>query len=307
MMSRGVVGTNNKKEYLPMADKPYPWTCGNCAQKKVEPVIGDYATQFKHDGKLYDIVLSQVEIPTCQNCGTVQTGIEIGDKVTKALREQVGILSPEEIKQQRNSLGLSQGQLGECIGAAKESISRWETGALIQSVSTDRLLRMFFKHPADTVWKNNWLEKSSGHSESKPSEGFKAWSMTASRAFASPEKPANFFHELLESVERKLLSRLMVEDSLIPMVESRLKEDDFQNALLRYTYHSMLSIYHKSGKIVPRKLADALAVRTSELPAEPGEIVIFLVDTATPNTKIEELVDLMSRRSQIRRELSESF
>ena len=137
-----------------MADKPYPWTCGNCTQKKVQPVIGDYATQFKHDGKLYDIVLSQVEIPTCQNCGTVQTGIEFGDKVTKALREIVDLLAPNEIKQQRTALNLNQEQLGDCIGAAKESISRWETGALIQSVSTDKLLRMFFKHPDDPVWKN---------------------------------------------------------------------------------------------------------------------------------------------------------
>lgn len=290
-----------------MADKPYPWTCGNCAEKRVHPVVQDYSTQFKHDGKLYDLLIRNLAIPTCENCGERLFGIEHGDKVTQALREKVGLLSSEDIKQKRAGLGLSQEQLGECIGAAKESISRWETGALIQSVSTDRSLRMFFKHPTDPVWNNRWLDKTSVHLESIPSEALKARNMTASRAFASSDRPASFFHELLESVERRLLSRLMVEDSLIPMVESRLHEDDFQNALLRYIYASMLSIYHTSGKIAPRKLADALAARSSELPAEPSDIVMFLVDTATPNTKIEELVDLMSRRSQVRRELSESF
>lgn len=99
----------------------------------------------------------------------------------------------------------------------------------------------------------------------------------------------------------------MAEPSLIPMVQSRLKEDDFQNPLLRYTYLSMLSIYHTTGKIAPRKLADALADRTSDLQVEADDFVIFLVDIATPNTKVDELVDLISRRSRVRRELSESF
>jgi len=290
-----------------MADKPYPWTCGNCAQKTVEPVIGDYATQFKHDGKLYDIVLSQVEIPTCQNCGTVQTGIDLGDKVTKALREKVGLLTPIEIKQQRTALNLNQEQLGECIGAAKESISRWETGALIQSISTDRLLRMFFKHPGDPIWNNKWLKPSEQPVAPKPEEALNAWVATASRAFVTANKSSGIFQEISESVERRLLSRLMVEDSLFPTVESRLQEEDFQNALMRFTYHSMRTVFHETGRIVPRKLAQTLAAQVSDLPAAPEEIVIFLVDTAVPKTEFNELLELMSRRSQIRRELSESF
>ena len=290
-----------------MADKPYPWTCGNCAQKTVQPVIGDYATQFKHDGKLYDIVLSQVEIPTCQNCGTVQTGIDLGDKVTKALREKVGLLTPIEIKQQRTALNLNQEQLGECIGAAKESISRWETGALIQSISTDRLLRMFFKHPGDPIWNNKWLKPSEQPVAPKPEEALNAWVATASRAFVTANKSSGIFQEISESVERRLLSRLMVEDSLFPTVESRLQEEDFQNALMRFTYHSMRTVFHETGRIVPRKLAQTLAAQVSDLPAAPEEIVIFLVDTAVPKTEFNELLELMSRRSQIRRELSESF
>lgn len=70
-----------------MADKPFPLTCGNCAKKKVEPVIGDYTTQMLRDGKLYDVFLSQVEIPTCQNCGTVHTGIDLAEKVARAMEK----------------------------------------------------------------------------------------------------------------------------------------------------------------------------------------------------------------------------
>lgn len=290
-----------------MSDKPYPWTCGKCAQKRVEPVVGDYSVDFKHDGKLHNIVLSQIEIPTCQNCGNVQTGIEIGGKVTKALREKVGLLFSEQIKQQRTALSLSQEQLGECIGAAKESISRWETGALIQSVSTDKLLRMFFKHPTDPVWKNRWTSVESISAASDLPAVATTWKATLGQAYATTFVPTDYFHELRDSIERLLLSRLMVEESKLPEVESRISEEDFQDTVLRRAYSSMKSAYHESRKIVPRRFTELLALQISELPIEPRDVVIFLVDTATPNTNIDELVTLMSRRSQIRRELNESF
>jgi putative zinc finger/helix-turn-helix YgiT family protein len=159
-MSRGADGTKNKKGNQVMADKPYPWTCGQCAQRTIEPVVKDYQIAFKHDGKLHQITLPQVEVPTCGNCGTEQTDIQISRQVTSELRRKIGLMFPDEIRQQRTALGLNQEQLGECIGAAKESISRWETGALIQSVSTDKLLRMFFKHPSDPTWNNKWLKPS---------------------------------------------------------------------------------------------------------------------------------------------------
>ncbi len=290
-----------------MADKPYPWTCGNCAQKRVQPIVQDYQTQFKHDGKLHDLLIRDVAIPTCENCGEKNFGIEQSDRVTQALREKVGLLASEDIRQQRTSLGLNQEQLGECIGAAKESISRWETGALIQSVSTDRLLRMFFKHPGDPIWNNKWFKSSKQTVAPKSEEAIHAWVATASHAYATADKSSGLLQEIMESVERRLLSRLMVEDSLLPTVEARLKEEDFQNALMRFTYHSMRSVFHETGRIVPRRLAQTLAAQASDLPAAPDEIVIFLVDTAVPNTEFNELLELMTRRSQIRRELSESF
>ena len=126
-------------------------------------------------------------------------------------------------------------------------------------------------------------------------------------AYTTADKSSGLFQEIMESVERRLLSRLMVEDSLFPIVEARLKEEDFQNALMRFTYHSMRSVFQETGRIVPRRLAQTLAAQASDLPADPDEIVIFLVDTAVPNTEFNELLELMSRRSQIRRELSESF
>ena len=290
-----------------MPDKPYPWTCGNCAQKKIVPIVQDYNTKFKHDGKIHELVVKGLPVPTCENCGTQQFSIEQSEKVTAALREKVGLLFPEQIKQRRTALNLSQEQLGECIGAAKESISRWETGALIQSVSTDKLLRMFFKHPSDPTWNNKWLKPSLQTVAPEPNEALHTWMATAGHSHAIADKSSGLLQEIMESVERRLLSRLMIEDSLLPTVEARLTEDDFQNALMRFTYHSMRSVFHETGRIVPRRLAQTLAAQASDLPADPDEIVILLVDTAVPNTEFNELLEVMSRRSQVRRELSESF
>jgi putative zinc finger/helix-turn-helix YgiT family protein len=290
-----------------MADKPYPWTCGQCAQKTIEPVVKDYQIAFKHDGKLHQITLPQVEVPTCRNCGTEHTDIQISRQVTSELRRKIGLMFPDEIKRQRTALKLSQEQLGECIGAAKESISRWENGVLIQSVSTDKLLRMFFKHPSDPNWNNKWLKPSEPIVVQVPEFSSQNWILSASRTNANTGRSSGIWQEILESVERRLLSRLMVDDTLFPVVEARLTEDDFQNALMRCTYHSMRSVFHETGRIDPRRLAQILAAQASELPADPEEIVILLVDTAVPITEFNELLDLMSRRSQVRRELTKSF
>jgi putative zinc finger/helix-turn-helix YgiT family protein len=264
--------------------------------------VRDYEVDFKHDGKLHKIVLPEVEIATCQNCGTVQTDIEIGDKVTKALREQIGLLFPEEIKRQRGALHLSQEQLGECIGAAKESICRWETGALIQSVSTDKLLRMFFKHPTDPVWKNRWSAKeatASGSDQSAESLAIKRFAMPADE---STYRLTESFRGLLGSIEWALLSSLMLEEAKLPEVEARLSEEDFQHTALRRAYASMRSVYHDTGKIHPQRMTELLASQVGELPMEPSELVFLLLDTALPQTRIDALIELMSRRSQIHRD-----
>jgi hypothetical protein len=177
----------------------------------------------------------------------------------------------------------------------------------IQSVSTDKLLRMFFKHPSDPNWNNKWLKPSEPIVVQVPEFSSQNWIVSASRTNANTGRSSGIWQEIMDSVERRLLSRLMVDDTLFPVVEARLTEDDFQNALMRFTYHSMRSVFHETGKIDPRRLAQTLAEQASELPADPEEIVILLVDTAVPITEFNELLDLMSRRSQVRRELTKSF
>jgi putative zinc finger/helix-turn-helix YgiT family protein len=70
------------------------------------------------------------------------------EQIAAALREKIGVLSAQQIRMNREQLGLSQRQLAEQLGVAVETISRWETGVLIQSRAMDRYLRLYFGVPA---------------------------------------------------------------------------------------------------------------------------------------------------------------
>jgi putative zinc finger/helix-turn-helix YgiT family protein len=135
-----------------MASKPFPWMCGECGRNEVRPKAIEYKTEIKHDGKLYEVHVPSLEVPTCSHCHEQWFDAETDDQINIALRQQIGLLQPEEIRRQRKALRLTQKDLAEKIGAAESSLSRWENGSSIQSKSTDKSLRMFFKHPNDPVW-----------------------------------------------------------------------------------------------------------------------------------------------------------
>jgi transcriptional regulator with XRE-family HTH domain len=67
------------------------------------------------------------------------------DRIIAALRDQVGLLPAQVIQKRRGQFKMSQQELAEQLGVAKETISRWETGGMIQSRAMDNLLRLFFE------------------------------------------------------------------------------------------------------------------------------------------------------------------
>ena len=72
---------------------------------------------------------------------------EANQRIPEALRREIGLLPPEEIRQQRERLGLTQKELARHLDLAESTLSRWETGAQIQERCLDRLLRLFFELP----------------------------------------------------------------------------------------------------------------------------------------------------------------
>jgi putative zinc finger/helix-turn-helix YgiT family protein len=126
-------------------DRPFPWVCFECGAQEVFPQAIDYTTTRKHDGRVYTIRIPDLEIPTCHNCGEKSFSVGDDNRIIAALRAQVGLLTPEEIHKQRARLEMTQQELAEQLGIAKETICRWETGGMIQSRAMDNLLRLFFE------------------------------------------------------------------------------------------------------------------------------------------------------------------
>ena len=84
-----------------------------------------------------------------QYCGTISLDAVATDAIDAAFRKQAGLLSPEQIREQRLALGLTQQTLADLLGIGVHTLSRWENGGQIQQRAFDRLLRAFFTVPQD--------------------------------------------------------------------------------------------------------------------------------------------------------------
>ncbi len=126
-------------------DRPFPWRCPYCRQsREVVPQIVQETMDVKHDGVLHTLNLPALEVPKCRSCGRILFNDGADEQISNALRTQLRLLSPEQIRRNRKNLDLTQRELAERLGVAEETISRWETGALIQSRAMDNLLRVYF-------------------------------------------------------------------------------------------------------------------------------------------------------------------
>jgi putative zinc finger/helix-turn-helix YgiT family protein len=94
------------------------------------PPEGEYTTEYR-----------------CRNCGEVVLDAEADEQIVQAFRRQAGLLTPEEIRQNRKKLGLTQEELAERLSVAEAALSRWENGWQIQQRSLDKLIRLFFELP----------------------------------------------------------------------------------------------------------------------------------------------------------------
>ncbi len=126
------------------AAKPFPWKCGYCRQRAVQPATVAYSTEVDHDGATYTVTLPQLQVARCAHCGEMVLDDAANRHISDALRRQLGFLFPEQIRSNRETLGLSRHQLAGRLGVTEASVARWEIGAQIQSRAVDRLLRVFF-------------------------------------------------------------------------------------------------------------------------------------------------------------------
>ncbi|MCK4341810.1 MAG: type II toxin-antitoxin system MqsA family antitoxin [Phycisphaerae bacterium] len=140
-----------------MGERWENWRCNVCRKKSLRRVKQPFEYEVSHDGRPpVKIRIPDLEVIACTNpdChpehpdDTIIENEATAWRITVETYRQLGLLTPDEIRRERERLGLSQQELQELLGLGGNSLSRWENGRVYQARSTDTLLRIIFNVPA---------------------------------------------------------------------------------------------------------------------------------------------------------------
>jgi DNA-binding transcriptional regulator YiaG len=123
-----------------MGEGTFSPRCGNCRQRAVALATIPYAVQMDHDGRKYTVDLPALEVPKRGNCGAIALHEEANRKISEAFRRQTHLLTPEQIREGREKLGLDQQAFADRLGISASTLSHWESGAQLQQRSLNRLM-----------------------------------------------------------------------------------------------------------------------------------------------------------------------
>jgi putative zinc finger/helix-turn-helix YgiT family protein len=128
-----------------MFDNSSPQRCPECGKIDVHQEVISYTARVKHDGASYTFQVPQLHVNKCRSCGEVLFDNTTDEEISCGLRKHLALLTPQEIRERLKRLGLMQKDFAEQISVAPETISRWLSGAYIQSRAMDKLMRMSFE------------------------------------------------------------------------------------------------------------------------------------------------------------------
>ncbi len=114
--------------------------CPNC-EKEIEIRFIRCKEEFEIRGETINV---EVEYYQCEECGEdfeiPRPGYDPLDAAYREYRRRKGMLQPEQIKEFRLELGLTQKEMSQVLGIGIASLNRYENGAL-QSEAQDRLIQ----------------------------------------------------------------------------------------------------------------------------------------------------------------------
>lgn len=127
--------------------KPYPRQCAVCGGISVSKCHIPYNAEVRHDGKLHTFSIASLGIDQCRHCGEQYFTAATDDEISLALRSHLGLLTPRQIRSGIDLCDVNQKVFAEHLGIAAETVSRWLTGASVQTRSLDKLMRLYFTMP----------------------------------------------------------------------------------------------------------------------------------------------------------------
>src|SRR5437660_11806252 len=96
-----------------MTERDFSRKCGKCRQRAVVLTAIPYSVQIDHDGRKYQVAIPALTVPKCAACGTIALDDEANKEISAAFRQQAGLLTPEQIREGREKLGLSQQEMAD--------------------------------------------------------------------------------------------------------------------------------------------------------------------------------------------------
>lgn len=113
-----------------------------CSQRTMQLATVSYSVQVVYDGRKYTVHLPDLTVPQCSNCQAISIDEAAGDQIDLAFRREAGLLTSDQIRENRERLDLTQEELAARLGIAMATLSRWETGSQVQQRAFDRFLRI---------------------------------------------------------------------------------------------------------------------------------------------------------------------
>jgi putative zinc finger/helix-turn-helix YgiT family protein len=120
-------------------DSPTSIPCFECEAGELCTTIEDHAT---HHPKLGEVVIPDVPILRCDQCGDVVIGQEGNARIDAWLDAALGTISPEEIRALLTKYNLTQRRASQITGLGEKNICRWLTGRSRPSESVSNFLRL---------------------------------------------------------------------------------------------------------------------------------------------------------------------
>jgi hypothetical protein len=122
-------------------------TCYQCGEPFVKRAAPPHHRKLRYEGAAHEVFVTDMPEWHCAACKLSVTDEEGDEPLQAALRNHVGLLTPQQIKAGIKTLGITQEKFAEKIRCAPESISRWLNGAVLQSRVYDCLMRIYFQFP----------------------------------------------------------------------------------------------------------------------------------------------------------------
>jgi putative zinc finger/helix-turn-helix YgiT family protein len=124
-----------------------PERCLKCGENTMHERIA----QMKHVQGSRTVLIENDRHMLCESCGNVSyLGDQISEielAVARKIREEDGLLPPEDLKAIRLKYNLTQAEMERLISAGPKTWVRWERGKVVQSKVADTLIRQIAEQP----------------------------------------------------------------------------------------------------------------------------------------------------------------